>query len=217
MRHGSNGCTSIQGHQRGSSAGVTYRSGASVRWFPFIYKHDELSFTTAQQAWSLISFLLNRMGCEWKAKHAECWSKVTAKGRGQQDLTLQEIPQGSSESQTQEMRAMRLWWCSVCQGSYLLLRIYVPSGAVSSEELWPVNEVQQPQTKQQEKAKYGTVALLCPLMTQMCHGKNRLCAKRYEQTERKESMLNKQLLFLNFGPKHGLFCLDVVRVWILHS
>lgn len=53
---------------------------------------NELSFTTAQRGLSLISLLLNRAGCEWKAEHAESWSKATAKGGGQQDQYSERSP-----------------------------------------------------------------------------------------------------------------------------
>lgn len=53
---------------------------------------NELSFTTAQQSLSLISLLLNRVGCAWKAELAEPWSKAAAKGEGQQDLYAERSP-----------------------------------------------------------------------------------------------------------------------------
>lgn len=53
---------------------------------------NELSFTTAQQSLSLISLLLNRVGCAWKAELAEPWSKAAAKGEGQQDQYAERSP-----------------------------------------------------------------------------------------------------------------------------
>lgn len=172
---------------------------------------NELKFITAQTGWSLINPILNRVGCEWKTKHSEPWSKATAKGGGQQ-IQYPERSWGqlwipnSGTGGAPCARACTFYWQSVC--------ILVPSLQRNHDLLMMFGNHRL--SNEKRLARCSTL-----LMTQLWCGKNRLWTEEQAQnvqTERKSITAKQKKKTIVISKVLGtcLCCLGVVHVWILH-